>query len=163
MEKGSGKNALAHEQAYQEKVGKKGKSEEGLKKLEATAMAKKLLIDADVFADYLMGDVHAREFFSQLPEGTFYYSPLARLELLSADVCADQSVRISTNALLSLGKKVEIDDTIVGSAAELRRQYNLSITDAVLVAAAINLKAELVTKKAGEFKRIANLLLMKPY
>ena len=51
----------------------------------------------------------------------------------------------------------------MGSAAELRRQYNLSITDAVLVAAAINLKAELVTKKAGEFKRITNLLLMKPY
>ena len=126
-------------------------------------MAKKLLIETDVFADYLNGDVHAREFFDQLPEGTFYYSPLTKLELLSAEVCADQSVRSSTTALLSLGKRVEIDDSIVGSAAELMRQHNLAITDSVLVATALSIKAELVTKNVGELKRITNLFLMKPY
>ena len=126
-------------------------------------MAKKLLVDTDVFVDFLNGDVHAREFFDQLPEGTFYYSPLTKLELLSADVCADQSVRSSTIALLSLGKRAEVDDSIIGSAAELTRQYNLTVTDSVLVATAISLKAELVTKNVGELKRITNLLLMKPY
>ena len=94
-------------------------------------MVKKLLVDKDVFVDYLTGEVHAREFFEQLPEGTFYYSSLTKLELLSSDVCADPSVRNATNALLSLGKKVEIDDGIVSSAAELMRQYNLAIADAV--------------------------------
>ncbi len=126
-------------------------------------MAKKLLIGADVFVDYLMGEPRAREFFEQLPEGTFYYSPLTMFELLSASVCADPAVRNSTNALLSLGKKIELDDSLVSSAAELGRQYNLSVTDAVIVASAIYLKAELVTKKVGELKKIANLLLMKPY
>ncbi|HLD97350.1 MAG TPA: PIN domain-containing protein [Candidatus Nanoarchaeia archaeon] len=126
-------------------------------------MAKKLLIGTDVFVDYLMGEPHAKEFFEQLPEGTFYYSPLTRFELLSASVCADQAVRNSTNALLSLGKKIELDDSLVNSAAELGRQHSLSVTDAAIVAAAIYLKAELVTKKVGELKKIANLLLMKPY
>lgn len=126
-------------------------------------MAKRLLIDTVVFVDYLMGEPHAREFFEQLPEGTFYYSPLTRFELLSSSVCADPAVRNSTNALLSLGKKIELDDSLVSSAAELARQYSLSVTDAVVVAAAIYAKAELVTKKVGELKKIANLLLMKPY
>ncbi len=126
-------------------------------------MAKRLLIDTDVFVDYLMGEPHAREFFEQLPEGTFYYSTLTKLELLSASVCADPAVRNSTNALLSLGKKIELDDSLVSGAAELGRQYSLSTADAVIVAAAVYLKAELVTKKVGDFKKIANLLLMKPY
>ena len=126
-------------------------------------MAKKLLIGTDVFVDYLNGDVHAREFFDQLPEGTFYYSPMTKLELLSVDVCADQSVRSSTSALLSLGKRVEIDDSIVVSAADLTRQYNLTVTNSVLVATALAIKAELVTKNVGELKRITNLFLMKPY
>lgn len=126
-------------------------------------MAKKLLIDTDVFVDYLMGDLHAREFFEQLPEGTFYYSALTKLELLSASVCADASVRSSTAAMLSLGKRVETDDTITSLAAEEKRKHGLSFLDSLMAATAMHLKAELVTRNIGEFKKIKELLLMKPY
>ncbi len=126
-------------------------------------MAKKLLIDTDVFVDYLMGEPHAREFFEQLPEGIFYYSSLTKLELLSASVCADASVRNSTTALLSLGKRVEIDDQITSLAAEEKRKHNLSLPESIMAATALHLKAELVTRNIGEFKKIKELLLMKPY
>ncbi len=126
-------------------------------------MAKKLLIDTDVFVDYLMGDLHAREFFEQLPEGTFYYSALTKLELLSASVCADAAVRGSTAAMLSLGKRVEIDDAIVSLAAEEKRKHSLPLPEAIMAATAMHLKAELVTRNIGELKKIKELLLMKPY
>ena len=126
-------------------------------------MTKKLLIDTDVFVDYLMGEPHAREFFEQLPEGIFYYSALTRLELLSASVCTDVSVRNSTTALLSLGKRVEIDDQITSVAAEEKRKHNLSLPESIMAATALHLKAELVTRNIGEFKKIKELLLMKPY
>ncbi len=126
-------------------------------------MAKKLLINTDVFVDYLLGDLHAREFFEQLPEGMFYYSALTKLELLSASVCADPAVRNSTTALLSLGKRVEVDDAVIGIAAEEKRKHGLSLPDSILAAAALHLKAELVTRNIGGFKKIKELLLMKPY
>lgn len=126
-------------------------------------MAKKLLIDTDVLVDYLTGEQHAREFFEQLPEGMFYYSALTRLELLSASVCSDNAVRSTTAGLLSLGKKIEVDDAIVGLAAEIKREHGLALTDAVMAATALHLKAELVTKNIGDFKKIKELLLMKPY
>ena len=126
-------------------------------------MAKKLLIDTDVFMDYLMGDLHAREFFEQLPESIFYYSALTKLELLSASVCADASVRNSTTALLSLGRRVEIDDAIISLAAEEKRKHSLPLPDSIMAATALHLKAELVTRNIGEFKKIKELLLMKPY
>lgn len=126
-------------------------------------MPKKLLIDTDVFTDYLMGEQHAREFFEQLPEGTFHYSALTKLELLSASVCSDLAVRSTTTGLLSLGKKVEIDDAIIGLAAELKRQHGISLMDSIMAATALQLKAELVTKNVGDFKKIKELLLMRPY
>lgn len=126
-------------------------------------MTKKLLISADVFVDYLMGEPKAREFLEGLPEGAFYYSALTKLELLSAKVCADLGVRSATSALLALGKRVEVDDAIVNLAAEVKRQHNLPVPDSVMVATALQLKAELVTKNIGAFKRIKELLLMRPY
>ena len=126
-------------------------------------MTKKLLINTDVFVDYLMGAQHAKEFFEQLPEGTFHYSALAKLELLSSEACSDAGIRSATTGLLSLGKKADVDDAIVCLAAELVREHGLSMIDAVMAAAALQLKAELVTKNIGEFKKIKELLLMKPY
>ena len=126
-------------------------------------MAKKLLIDTDVFADYLMGEQHAREFFEQLPEGIFYYSSLTKLELLSASICADPAVRNSTTALLSLGRRVELDDAVTGLAAEEKRKHGLSLAQSIMAATALDLKAELVTRNIGDFKKIKELLLMKPY
>lgn len=126
-------------------------------------MAKKLLIGTDVFTDYLMGEQHAREFFEQLPEGIFYYSSLTKLELLSASVCADASVRNSTTALLSLGRRAEVDDAIIGLAAEEKRKHGLSLPQSIMAATALHLKAELVTRNIGDFKKIKELLLMKPY
>lgn len=123
----------------------------------------RFLVNTDVFVDYFMGDFHAKEFFEQLPEGIFYYSALTKMELLSSSLCTDPSVRNSTAAMLSLGKRVEIDDTIIGLAAELRRQHGLSLQDSVMAATALHLKAELVTKNISDFKRIKDLLLMKPY
>ena len=126
-------------------------------------MAKKLLISNDVFTDYMMGEQRAKEFFEQLPEGIFYYSALTKLELLSAGVCSDSNVRSATAAMLSLGKKAEIDDTIIGIAAELKREHSLSLPDSVMAATALHLKAELVTKNVSVLKKIKELLLMKPY
>ncbi len=123
----------------------------------------KLLVSSDVFVDYFMGDFHAKEFFEQLPEGIFYYSALTKLELLSSSICSDPTARNSTAAMLSLGKRVEIDDSIIGLAAELRRQHSLSLPSAIMAATALSLKAELVTRNISEFKKIKELLLMKPY
>ncbi len=126
-------------------------------------MPKKLLIDTDVFIDYLMGEQRAREFFEQLPEGTFHYSALTKLELLSASVCSDPAVRSATAGLLSIGKKAEIDEAIIGLASELKRRHSIPLMDAVMAATAIHLKAELATKNVGNFKKIKELLLMRPY
>jgi predicted nucleic acid-binding protein len=123
----------------------------------------KLLINEDVFVDYFMGDFHAKEFFEQLPEGVFYYSALTRFELISSTACTDTSVRNATNAVLSIGKRIDLDDNIINVAAELKRQYGLSMPDSLLAATALMLKAELVTRNISEFKRIKELLLMKPY
>ncbi len=126
-------------------------------------MTKKLMIDTDVFVDYLLGEPHAKEFFEQLPEGAFYYSSLAKLELLSAPACADAGVRSATNSLLSLGKRIDADDSIINLAAELKREHDLALIDAIMAASALQIKAELVTKNISDFKKIKELLLMKPY
>ena len=123
----------------------------------------KLLIDTDVFTDYLLGEMRSQDFFEQLPEGTFYYSPITKLELLSSDICADGTVKSATASILSLGKQVELDDALVSFASDIKRQHGLSVRDAILVATALRLKAELVTKNVNELKKIKELLLMKPY
>lgn len=126
-------------------------------------MAKKLLIDTDVFVDYLMGEQHAKEFFEQLPDGSFHYSALTKLELLSATVCSDLAVRSATLGLLSFGRKADIDDSIIASAADIKRQHGFSVSDSVMAATALQIKAELVTKNVSGFKKIKELLLMRPY
>ncbi|MBI2144855.1 PIN domain-containing protein [Candidatus Woesearchaeota archaeon] len=126
-------------------------------------MAKRLLVDTDVFVDYLMGEQHAKEFFESLPEGTFYYSALTKLELLSSGACSDSGVRAATNGLLSLGKRIELDEPAINLAAEVKREHGLSLIDSIMAATALQQKAELVTKNIGEFKKIKELLLMKPY
>ncbi len=126
-------------------------------------MAQKFLVDTDVFVDFLLGEQKAKEIFDQLPEGTFHYSPLTKLELLSAAACSDSTVKSATLGLLSIGKPVELDDHLILAAAEIKREHGLSISDSIVAVSALQLKAQLVTKNIGSFKKIKEILLMKPY
>lgn len=123
-------------------------------------MAKvKLLIDTDVFIDYLN-----RGFLKTVFENSnfeLYYSIITKKELLSKQGLKD-SERKAILVVLKQFKLIPLDNNIAKIYTELRKRYSsLEKEDALIAATAMQRNLPLVSRNWKHFKNIERLLLFK--
>lgn len=121
-------------------------------------MAKiRLLVDTDVFIDYLNRGVLSRLF--ETSEFEIYYSIVTRKELLSKKGLKE-SERRAIQMLLKRHRLVRLNDKITAIYSDLRRLYPiLEKEDALIAATALFKNMPLVTRNRKHFKSIRNLPL----
>lgn len=92
-----------------------------------------------------------------------FISGITEGELLSGDACKKEEVLEKTLNKLYLFTKIEVDNKILQKAAEFRRNYNISLSDAIIAATAFHQKCRLWTKNKKDFEKIKEIDIEEPY
>jgi predicted nucleic acid-binding protein len=122
-------------------------------------------LDSDVLIDHLRGYQAYAGYIARYERGELrgYVSAVTVAELFAARRTREPVERKRVEKLLSLFIIVPVDMSISVLAGELRRDYGLSLPDAIVAATALNLGLVLVTRNIRHYQRIPNLRLEVPY
>lgn len=122
-------------------------------------------LDSDVLIDHLRGYQAYAGYITRYERGELrgYVSAVTVAELFAARRTREPVERKRVEKLLSLFIIVPVDMPISVLAGELRRDYGLSLPDAIVAATALNLGLVLVTRNIRHYQRIPNLRLEVPY
>lgn len=128
-------------------------------------MAKiRILVDTDIFIDYLRGIRTAKTLFSS-EEVEVYYSVLTKKELLSK-VGLKYSERKKILRLLSQCKAIKIDNNIAGKFSLLLNRYGDRpewAPDLIIAATTWSKNLPLLTRNIKHFKFIKEIKLAPSY
>lgn len=122
-----------------------------------------LLLDTDIFIDYLRGEVHSKDLIKNLLNDEVFFSAITETELLAGRECNNQKKREDILHLLSVFNKIVVDNKIAQMAGDIRRNYNITIPDAIIAASTISTESTLLTRNIKDFEIIIGLKIKKPY
>ena len=125
---------------------------------------KLMLLDTNIFVDFLRGYQPAVKFFEGLMgKDATLFSAITETELIAGKACSDPEKREKLLHFLYMFNKIEVTNPISVLAGDLTRKLDMEIPDAIIAATAIINRAELVTKNTKDFKKIERLQLREPY
>lgn len=123
----------------------------------------RLVIDTDIFIDYLRGYPPSKEWFSSLAWENVLFSAVTEAEILSGKDCIDEEIRKKTLSLLQAGRKIEVTNEIAQKAGELRRMHSLPLLDAFIASTAALHNAKIVTRNVKDYSNAKGLTVNVPY
>ena len=128
----------------------------------------RLLLDTDIFINYLRGQEEEAVFFRRvLVDGEFYgcYSSITEIELFAAErMTPGQATELQK--LLNHLQRIDISSPVAQLACQLlakfRKSRGLEMPDAIIAASAIIHSASLVSKNTKHYAFIPGLVLSPP-
>lgn len=123
-----------------------------------------LLVDTDIFIDYLKGIGPARALLDS-QQFIFYYSSWTRKELLAKPGLSDRERR-RIDELLARFRLVPVDDAVAEKYWLLLKKYEsqaLRQADAIIAATAWQLDLSLLTRNQKHFRMITEIELAPVY
>lgn len=122
------------------------------------------LIDTNVAIEYI-GEALPEKALSMLDEifdGQFYISVINKFELLGFDgITEDEELKFQE--LINAVDVLDLDEDIVNSTIEIRKQYKTKLPDAIITATALVNKLTIITRNTKDFKNIQGLEVIDPY
>ena len=123
-----------------------------------------ILIDTNIFVDYLRDYGPAIEFFEGIAtKEDVIFSAITEAELVSGKTCNDENKKESLLHFISSWDKILVSNKIAVLAGDITRKNNLGICDAIIAATALINDAELLTKNIKHFLVVPNLKVRIPY
>ena len=115
------------------------------------------LIDTNVFIEAAAARPHASKAIRLAPQTDWVaYSVVTRIEALGFWKIEPEEER-ELLRLFGTFTEIELAETIVEKAIDLRRDFKMELRDAIIAATAIINSAELVTRNLEDFKHVAGL------
>ncbi len=125
---------------------------------------KNILIDTNVFVDYLRNFAPSIEFFKSIvDEENIFFSAISETELVAGSANEDPEKKKILMAFLANLRKVPVDNPLVEYAGDISRKYSLDVPDAIIAASALYKNAKLITKNSKDFENISGLEVEEPY
>lgn len=123
----------------------------------------KLVLDSDLFIDFLRSYPPSREWFTALDWENAYFSAITEGELLSGKECNGEEAKKKTLELLQAATKILVTNEIAQKAGEVRRTYDVPMMDAFIAATALVQDGILLTRNVKHFEKIKELKVKNPY
>ncbi len=125
----------------------------------------KAVIDSDIIIDVLRQQEKAKKFVEEITKegNTIYISVLTESEVLSGKDCNDDTKRAKTQDFLASFEALDVTQSLARRGAELRREHDIPLHDAIIAATALDLAAPIYSRNSKDFRRIKELKLRIPY
>ncbi len=123
----------------------------------------KLVIDTDIFIDFLRGYTPSQEWFKKLVWEQVLFSAVSEAELLSGRDCMMPENEKKTLTLLQGGLKIPVTNEVARKAGEIRRMYDIPLMDSFIAATAILHEATVITRNVKHFGKVKEAKIKKPY
>jgi predicted nucleic acid-binding protein len=123
-------------------------------------------VDTDVLIDVLRKQEKAKNFLGGITKDdniTAHISVITEAEVLSGSECKETEKLEKSEALLGLFHAVDVTRALARKGAELRRQHDVALDDAIIAATVLEFDALLYTRNAGDFSKIKYLKIKVPY
>ncbi|ASJ00400.1 type II toxin-antitoxin system VapC family toxin [Thermococcus gorgonarius] len=120
------------------------------------------LLDTDVLIDVLRGVDEAREFLIGVVERGAFISTVTIAELFSGRETRDPIKKEKITRLLSHFEALPVTPEVAMLAGEIRRDYQVSLGDAIIAATAAVHGLTVVTGNIKHFARIEGISVLKP-
>ena len=106
-----------------------------------------ILIDTNIFIDYLRSHKPALEFFKSITKDKkVIFSAITETELIAGKYNDDDEKRDKLLNFLHNWDKIDINNSIALLAGDIVRKYNTSVPDALIAATCIINDSDLITK-----------------
>jgi predicted nucleic acid-binding protein len=128
----------------------------------ASAAGQPLLFDSNIVIFYLRDEldvVTIQLLESALDNNFAAISVVTRAEVLAWSNHTNDSLRLA-EALLAAFINIPVDGQIADVAAQLRRNINIKLPDALIAASALDAQRTLVTANVSDFEKITGLALV---
>ena len=122
----------------------------------------KVLVDTDVFIDFLRGHTaRVKGFFNLVEDGKIegLISLISLAELYSGQEMENVAKKEGVESLLSIFLVANLGGAIAEMAGEIRRKHKMALADALIASTAILNNVSLFTFNTGHFKSIKQLKL----
>jgi predicted nucleic acid-binding protein len=122
------------------------------------------LLDTNVLIYYFNGEISVQDIFNQIlaEDAGGFYSPITWVELLCYPGLTETEANLMREFLQTL-TSVSLTESVLDSAAKIRRSYRLKLADALIAACALIGECTLVTRNVDDFKRISELSIFNPF
>ncbi len=124
-----------------------------------------VLFDTSILIDFLRQKEKAKDILSkvELGELTGFISSVTEAELYAGKESKDEEKRNAILKLITLFKKINVENKIAQTAGEFRRDYNVSLLDCIIASTAFHQKCKLWTKNKRDFEKIKEIEIDEPY
>lgn len=119
------------------------------------------LVDSNIFIYATKPDDKIASEFLRSTEG-FCYSKITLIEVLGVKGL-DNNVENDLRILFSKGEPLDVSDSVVGKAIELRKTKKMTLGDSIIVATAMVYQKKLATRNVEDFENIEGLEVYNPY
>lgn len=126
------------------------------------ARIEKYLIDTNILITHLRKpELVDAGLFKIIKENSGCISILTTAELFSGKSTTNKSIVMDIHSLLNYFKVIPIDQNIATTGGIIRRDYNITLIDALIASTAIEYNLALVTLNYKDFDKISNLELFR--
>jgi predicted nucleic acid-binding protein len=127
-------------------------------------MSNKYLLDTNILIYHFNDEPEVKLVFDEIKAGNAeaFYCPITWVELLCYPALTEEQAN-EMRKFLRLLKCVLLTESVLDSAAQIRRDYRLKLGDGVIAACALVEGCVLVTRNAKDFKRVNGLTILNPF
>jgi len=95
-------------------------------------------------------------------DGYFYISVINKIELLGfAGITENEELKFQE--LINAADILDLDEDIVNSTIEIRKQYKTKLPDSIIAATVLVNKLTIITRNTKDFDKIEGLEVLNPY
>lgn len=117
-------------------------------------------LDTNIVIYYAAGDKAVASFLSANQSGLFYLPSIVVTEFLSYPLI-DAHTKTLFRLFAEQTTIINLDYRVAELSAEIRKNYNLKLADAVIAATALITNSALLTRNIRDFKKVKELKVLK--
>jgi predicted nucleic acid-binding protein len=122
------------------------------------------LLDTNIFIYYFNGELVVQPIVEDILAGNAigFYCPVTWVELLCYPVLTEGEAAQIRAFLRSL-TCVALTEIVLDRTAQIRRDYRIALSDALIAACAMEVASTLVTRNIQDFQQISGLSVINPF